>query len=66
MSSTPAARKGARLLSHAVSECSTQAIAYGQCIGRVVDEQRDVSKGMCGKEFDAFKVCVQKVAKRRW
>ncbi|SGZ31921.1 BQ5605_C042g12042 [Microbotryum silenes-dioicae] len=34
---------------------STQAMAYGKCIGVKYTE---VERGMCEKEFQAFKACV--------
>ncbi|SCZ87743.1 BZ3500_MvSof-1268-A1-R1_Chr2-3g05211 [Microbotryum saponariae] len=41
---------------------STQAMAYGKCIGAKYTE---VERGMCEKEFQAFKACVAQHVKRK-
>ncbi|KAJ9106363.1 hypothetical protein QFC21_001509 [Naganishia friedmannii] len=43
-------------LASASKSCSVPSLAYGKCIGA---SYLDVSKGMCEKEFQAFKECVQ-------
>lgn len=48
--------KGIAGLAKSVASCPAQATAYGQCI---VASYKDVQQGMCQKEFEAFKSCVQ-------
>ncbi|KDE02842.1 hypothetical protein MVLG_06633 [Microbotryum lychnidis-dioicae p1A1 Lamole] len=45
----------------AFAACATQAMAYGKCIGVKYTE---VERGMCEKEFQAFKACVAQHVKR--
>ncbi|KAI8344723.1 hypothetical protein BC941DRAFT_409468 [Chlamydoabsidia padenii] len=55
--------KGVSLLAKGVATCPAQATAYGKC---VAINYKDAHMDMCAKEFQAFKQCVEKVAKRKW
>jgi hypothetical protein len=48
--------KGITGLAKGVASCPAQAAAYGQCITK---SYKDVQQGMCQKEFEVFKSCVQ-------
>ncbi|GHJ88501.1 hypothetical protein NliqN6_4903 [Naganishia liquefaciens] len=50
-------------LAKASKSCASQSLAYGKCVGA---SYLDVSKGMCEKEFQAFKQCVQQQMGRKW
>ncbi|KAI5455103.1 hypothetical protein NCC49_002374 [Naganishia albida] len=50
-------------LAGASKACAVQSLAYGKCVGA---SYLDVSKGMCEKEFQAFKECVQKQMGKKW
>lgn len=49
--------------SHSPRADEVQSAAYGQCI---VANVKDVTKGVCEKEFMAFKECVTQHAGRKW
>ncbi|KAI9259060.1 hypothetical protein BY458DRAFT_408524, partial [Sporodiniella umbellata] len=46
---------GIRSIAGGVASCPSQAAAYGKCI---TANYKNVSQGMCGAEFQAFKQCV--------
>lgn len=46
-----------RSIASGMGSCPTQAAAYGKCIA---SNYKNVSKGMCQKEFETFKQCVQR------
>ncbi|KAL9939127.1 hypothetical protein V8E36_001940 [Tilletia maclaganii] len=50
-------------LGKAASECSVQAQAYGACM---LAGYQNAEKGMCQREFVAFKQCVQGKLGRKW
>ena len=41
--------------------CGQEAVLYGQCVTR---QMGDVKKDQCAAEFQAFKTCIQKNAKK--
>ena len=47
----------------AIGECQSHAIQYGQCISA---NFKDVERGMCERQFQAFKSCVTRVMKKKW
>ncbi|KAF9520977.1 hypothetical protein BS47DRAFT_300 [Hydnum rufescens UP504] len=47
-------------LASAAGKCSVQSRAYGACI---LASYQDARRGMCEKEFLAFKECVQEVVR---
>ncbi|KAF9305537.1 hypothetical protein BGZ74_009789 [Mortierella antarctica] len=49
--------------SKSIAACASTATAYGACISATMN---DVHKGVCEKEFLAFKDCVQTSMKRKW
>ncbi|KAG0228453.1 hypothetical protein BGW42_002199 [Actinomortierella wolfii] len=49
--------------SKSIASCAKPAAAYGTCISATMN---DVTKGVCEKEFLAFKECVQAAMKRKW
>ncbi|KAL1696411.1 hypothetical protein GGG16DRAFT_108524 [Schizophyllum commune] len=53
----------ARLAAHTTTTCASHATVYGDCILKVYT---DVRKDVCGKEFAAFKNCLQTAMKRKW
>ncbi|CED83067.1 hypothetical protein [Phaffia rhodozyma] len=52
-----------RAFSSAKKECAVSSTAYGQCI---LARYKDVERGMCEAEFQAFKACIQKSIGRKW
>ncbi|KAI8347382.1 hypothetical protein B0O80DRAFT_465534 [Mortierella sp. GBAus27b] len=56
-------RKAVAGISAGVAACAPSAAAYGACISATMN---DVHKGVCDKEFLAFKECVQANMKRKW
>ncbi|KAK0521477.1 hypothetical protein OC842_006767 [Tilletia horrida] len=50
-------------LGKAAGECSIQAQAYGACM---LAGYQNAEKGMCQREFVAFKACVQSKMGRKW
>ncbi len=44
-----------------LATCGPEAAVYGKC---VVKYMGDVQKGQCQVEFEAFKACIQKNAKK--
>ncbi|XP_055509957.1 NADH dehydrogenase [ubiquinone] 1 alpha subcomplex assembly factor 8 [Leucoraja erinacea] len=49
-----------------VAACSEEASAYGRCVATIVQENQDLRKNMCAKEFQAFKKCFTINAKKAW
>ncbi|KAK9472236.1 uncharacterized protein V1510DRAFT_417699 [Dipodascopsis tothii] len=50
-------------LAKAAYSCGPLASAYGQCVLRNYDQN---TKGMCTKQFVAFKSCVMKEMRKKW
>lgn len=55
-------RKGPSVLNRVLLNCSFQAKEYGRCIAGKVPE---IEQGMCSKEFQALKACMQKTIKNK-
>ncbi|KAF9161659.1 hypothetical protein BGX26_001321 [Mortierella sp. AD094] len=56
-------RRTVAAFSASIATCAPTATAYGACISATMN---DVHKGVCEKEFIAFKECVQASMKRKW
>ncbi|KAK3816404.1 MAG: hypothetical protein J3Q66DRAFT_342416 [Benniella sp.] len=56
-------RRTVAAFSTSIAACAPSATAYGACISATMN---DVHKGVCEKEFLAFKECVQTNMKRKW
>ncbi|KXN67805.1 hypothetical protein CONCODRAFT_19378 [Conidiobolus coronatus NRRL 28638] len=56
-------RKGVSNLASGVAQCKEQSLLYGKCIN---ENYYQVSKGLCSKEFELFKNCVQTKLKKKW
>lgn len=52
----------AKRLMEAGSKCSTEGMAYGNCI---LNNYTTMNKDMCGKEFAKFKSCVSEKLSRK-
>jgi len=44
-----------------LATCGNEAAIYGQCVAKYMG---DVKKGQCDNEFQNFKACIQKNAKK--
>ncbi|BGP17517.1 hypothetical protein JCM10213v2_005550 [Rhodosporidiobolus nylandii] len=48
-------------LPKAAAKCAEQGTLYGKCIGA---RYQDVERGMCAKEFEAFRACLVQAMKK--
>ncbi|PIA14781.1 hypothetical protein COEREDRAFT_24431, partial [Coemansia reversa NRRL 1564] len=57
------ARRLVLTLEKGLSNCATEATAYGKCVSANLES---ISKHACQAQFQSFKTCVEQTLKRRW